>query len=765
MKSEVMTVDKPTVAGKLLTTKLIMVAGYSFFICRCSILQAISPFGVSFAAALPIQYGWIAFLGGFLGYGVQGLGVENAIYLIALSFCLVFKLVFRRHKAFAQPMAMAIIVTILVFTAELIGGYLQDSSGVGYLIRLCESIFAGGVTYFTAVMSGALFRAEKMTSWTRAELGSLTILLMLLVIALMDSNLGVFSFGIIAAGLLIQIVLHRMGATLGITTAILCAIAINLYQVDYLPLAAMLVVSTLITGIFARFGRLLQVAMFLLCAIFSLFVLGTSATLLYQLLNLLVSCGLFLVLRTDQLQWVPALGQQKTGDGLQDNVQARLKFAAYTVSDLQSTLQQLANLQEKSNTDIIDVYQQTVTATCLHCSGNKRCWQQHHAQTAEVFLHLTEQLKQGVAITADALAEFKLFHCHQEERLCERLSAYYADFTAQEQVRQQAEKLRQMAMVHLTGMAETFFEVSDEIATLTPTNPKTCDTIRRIFTELADTPTGVFCTMGQADRVEITLYTTAAVQYDADQLCARFSHALNRSFAKPVRTQAGNQVRLSFFESANFDLQTGICQLAGKHNCNPSDVCGDTCSTFYDNKGNAYFLLSDGMGSGKAAAVDSAMTCSVILKLIRAGFSLDTVVQFINSMLQVHRCDETLATVDLAKLDLYTAHTLFYKAGSAPSFVYTNGVVMQITSDSLPVGILQQVTAQKRTVSLHAGDILVMLSDGVLGLSKDTLRHEIAQSTHLSAQQIANHLCRLAQQANPQHDDLTVLVTKIEEIV
>ena len=48
-------------------------------------------------------------------------------------------------------------------------------------------------------------------------------------------------------------------------------------------------------------------------------------------------------------------------------------------------------------------------------------------------------------------------------------------------------------------------------------------------------------------------------------------------------------------------------------------MCGDSIVCFNDDKGNFVSLISDGMGTGGRAAVDSMMTVNLMEKLVKSG--------------------------------------------------------------------------------------------------------------------------------------------------
>ena len=136
-------------------------------------------------------------------------------------------------------------------------------------------------------------------------------------------------------------------------------------------------------------------------------------------------------------------------------------------------------------------------------------------------------------------------------------------------------------------------------------------------------------------------------------------------------------------------------------------------------------ILSDGMGCGSAASLDSSMTVSLLFRLITANVSYDSALKIVNSALLVKSGEETLATIDIAAVDLYNGQVHFYKAGAAPTFIRRNQRTGYVDSTSLPVGILTSVEFEKSTLKLSAGDLIVMVSDGATAAGVDWIRHTI----------------------------------------
>ena len=127
--------------------------------------------------------------------------------------------------------------------------------------------------------------------------------------------------------------------------------------------------------------------------------------------------------------------------------------------------------------------------------------------------------------------------------------------------------------------------------------------------------------------------------------------------------------------------------------------------------------------------------------------------------------DESLATVDVAVIDLYTGRTDLLKAGAAPTLVRRSGRTGKAQSSSLPVGILRDIGFDKATIRLKKDDILLMMSDGATGDNTDWINTELNAWGDGSAQELSQHisLCAKQRRTDNHEDDITVIAVKIHK--
>lgn len=138
---------------------------------------------------------------------------------------------------------------------------------------------------------------------------------------------------------------------------------------------------------------------------------------------------------------------------------------------------------------------------------------------------------------------------------------------------------------------------------------------------------------------------------------------------------------------------------------------GDVITSF-DADGRYYMLISDGMGSGREAALTSSVAAMFLERMLTAGASMETSLKMLNKLIRAGE-RECSATIDLAEIDLVTGEAKFVKSGAAPSFVIRDGSIYRLQSKTVPIGIIRALDAEMIQFDVEEGDVIVMLSDGV----------------------------------------------------
>lgn len=247
-------------------------------------------------------------------------------------------------------------------------------------------------------------------------------------------------------------------------------------------------------------------------------------------------------------------------------------------------------------------------------------------------------------------------------------------------------------------------------------------------------------------------------------ICEAVSEVLGRKMKlepnqASIVSQAPRMVRL--LEEPAFFMLHGVAQSKKEG----SDCSGDSFSFIELDHGQAMFFLCDGMGSGEMAREESTRVTELTEQLCRAGFSSQTVVRLLNNALLVQG-KERPVTIDMGVIDLYSGLCDFTKSGAAVTFICREDAVEELTGDSLPVGILRESAPIERLIKLRSGDMVVMMTDGVLeaipGMEKEEqMKAFCMENKSARPRDFAARILRYAQSFGQEKDDMTVLIAGV----
>ncbi len=218
-------------------------------------------------------------------------------------------------------------------------------------------------------------------------------------------------------------------------------------------------------------------------------------------------------------------------------------------------------------------------------------------------------------------------------------------------------------------------------------------------------------------------------------------------------------------ETEPYTLEFGIARTK-KYN---STISGDSNTIIKLKDGKILVAISDGMGSGDVAARNSKKVVLNLEKLLNTGFEEDRAVKLINSYMLVGKEPDNFATIDAMVFDPLLGLTEFIKIGACPTFICNKkGQVITVDSNSLPVGMIGDMEIETRTKLLKRGDIIVMVTDGVLDANYDKKEQAIidllkaVKST--SAQRLADIMLQESVDSNfgMPKDDMTIIIARVQ---
>jgi stage II sporulation protein E len=171
------------------------------------------------------------------------------------------------------------------------------------------------------------------------------------------------------------------------------------------------------------------------------------------------------------------------------------------------------------------------------------------------------------------------------------------------------------------------------------------------------------------------------------------------------------------------------------------------------------------MGSGRDAALSSKLSGVITEKLLHAGCGAEDALRLLNHIIKQKRA-ECFSTFDMIRVDLLDGQAEFYKCGAAPSLVLRDGKVYRLASHTPPVGVMNELSAEKIKLTLKDGDVALLMSDGVADASEnsDWLTALLSDLDNTSPENVAETVIAEAERRSGRKDDMSVLAVRIREI-
>ena len=444
----------------------------------------------------------------------------------------------------------------------------------------------------------------------------------------------------------------------------------------------------------------------------------------------------------------------------------KLSAVADTLSDIADTVNAVCQRQMPPKGESFDfVVEQVARTTCQSCTRRSRCWVRGYATAMDGLQHLKPVLESKGRVEVQDLPG-QLSVCIHPADLCTAANHGYRLWRSRRQTRARASMLRTALTEQYSALAGALAQLAAKLGQAGLPDPRREAKLAQLFAELGLDALECSVTADLAGRLtaSVTICRTHFTQEEISGLVEEVSRLCRRDMDLPEITHCRTVTMLTFGEKPLFTAEFG----AAGHAAAGQSVSGDALDQFCDTSGRAQMLLCDGMGTGRAAAVDGQMAAKLTAQLLRAGFAAESAARLVNVALGLKGAEqEAGATLDLLTVDLYTGRAGLFKAGAAPSFLVRGGVPRMLDGASLPMGMLDSLVGRSTTFALDAGDWVVLVSDGALADGADWLMQQLqlcARLGHTPKQAAETVADAAARRAGDKRDDITVAVLAVDKV-
>ena len=725
------------------------------------------PLGAAFMAAVPQNVAAAAAVGGVTSCltdggvltSMEGLGhVASLLAVCGIRWAL--GELRRVNRAKFYPFFAALAGVLM--TNTVINGATGSVISFTTLYFLIEGAMAGLAAMF---FSGACRAAERFGSGERlSRISSVSLIITLgaAVIPLCRLRFAGISPGIIllhAAVLLIASARREIGgAAAGITAGCVASLArYSMVQGAVIPVAALL------AGYAAFYGRIFAASAYIACCFMGGMTMGRFD---YALVIEAAAGGIIACLIPPKFaeRALAAAGfserTEQPGQRNDRDLSDRLKDASDAISGICRVLGQVSDGLEKRSLPYDDsIYSRAFGEVCGKCSLCGICFGKGAPDSGDRMKQLAGKLKKGRSVSGGEISEALGKKCIREDELAGEINRGYGYYLASRNAHSRISSIRSVVNGQLEGVGMMLGTLSDNLND-EKEDEYSSEMVAERLTACGLDIISCFCSLQSCGRRKITL--TARCRDDkseAEEIASCAGECFGYGFNVESAENAGDMLHITLAQRKKYSL---VC-VGAQHCCCGEKLCGDSYEFFEDSQGMGYMMLSDGMGSGGRAAVEGALTCELFRQLLGGGFDFDSAVKIVNSALMIKSEDETLSTADCFSVNLYNGRAVISKAGSAQSYHVREGFVTRIDLPSLPLGILCDTDTAKYTFTAEAGDMIVMISDGVPTDDSQWFENMLRSYDGQPAGEFAEMLVENAVSHRPEgdDDDITVTIGKI----
>lgn len=639
------------------------------------------------------------------------------------------------------------------------------------ILALLEGVLVVAVTNLFYLAIDFIRNARKGQLLSNQEMISLALLGGCLVYGMPAIKLYEFSIIETIVYLLVIVMGYKYGAGAGSVTGTVCSVVLCLQGYD-IQLLGVLCILGIVSGMFRELGRFATLVVFVVVNVFlCYFFLPTFLEV--GPVRALVSAMILFVGVPRQFMGKADLFSVETRNSFEDmQVQNMTKERLRDFSDsFQKLARTFYSLAEKravlEKNDVDAIFEHVSDNVCKNCKNCSQCWEKNFYNTQQTATSILDAAKGQGYVRAEDLPENFSKRCIHFQRFLNETNRELAFAMLNMNWNNRLLESRLAIAGQLGEVALVIDQFSDSLEQTREVSVEDEEMIRITLmdNQLDVKKITMFEREHQRKQIYITLRTRKRACITAREVAAMLSKAVGRKMKPSIDSKniiTRDYERICFVEDTCFQTITGKAKMSKPE----ESVSGDTCSIMNLEHGETVMILSDGMGVGESANEESEVVIGLLEQFLEAGFSEQSAIKLINSILVLNSDFETVTTLDISSINLYTGMCNFIKIGASTTFVKRNGWIETIQSTNMPAGMFTEIDIDDSAKKLYDGDYVIMVSDGVLdcleGIEKEEeLKDILLDMDVTNPQEMADTLLeRVRERSNGKvRDDMTVLVT------
>ncbi|WP_370875895.1 stage II sporulation protein E [Caldalkalibacillus uzonensis] len=756
----------------------IFVAG--FLLGRALIIGELAPFVIPFIAVvyhLRRDKLLLASLSTLLGALSHELASPFKVLMAILFFVGLQKVLERWHKGALSYTPIAVFIAVLLVNLGF--AYVQEWTGYVVLMAAVEALLSLVLTLIFVQSIPLITHRKRKTPLRNEELVCLVILLASLMTGTVGWVVMDLSLEHVLSRYAILVFALAAGGAIGATVGVVTGIILSLANVEAMLEMSLLAFSGLLGGLLKE-GKKIGVALGLLIGTLLMGLYIGETGLWATFYESVVAIMLFFLTPKSVFatisKYIPGTPEHAS---MQQDYMKRLRdVTAKKVEQFSDLFQQLAKSfsaqpmeQDEEKLRHVDLLLSQVTEnTCQVCFKKEQCWKTKFQDTYQLMGKLVDQIEDH-GEPSPSLGKEWSHHCVKAHKVTELVEAEVEKYKTYLKYKKLCQESRRLVADQLSGVSTVMSNFAREIKREGEGHHVQEQVVLDALEEVGLSIRYVDIISLDEGNVDIELSLPLA--YGREECEKIVVPLLSGLVGEPIMVdkeesvfEAGGYCKVRLISAKRFKLSTGVASAAKGGGL----LSGDSFNTMAIGPGKYALAIADGMGNGERAHEESKETLTLLQHILQSGIEETVAIKSINSILSLRSPEEVFSTLDLAVVDLHTAHTKFIKIGSTPSFIKRGNQCFTIAAHNLPIGILQEIDVDVVSEQLKAGDLLVMVTDGIYDAPRHIenkerwMRRLIAEIETTDPQEVADLLLEKVIRFSQGQilDDMTVVVAKVE---
>lgn len=747
--------------SKAIISQLMYIAA-GFMLSGGAVFGSYAPFGASLVAAVPFRNLISTLIGVMAGYLV--LMPNGSFRYIATALAIgAVRWTLSDLKRINQNIWYPVIISGIPMLATgvilaAVGNYQFNLIVMAVIEALLSSV--GAYFYFRSIK--IINSTRGIYSLNQQEIACLVMSGCMLLLAFTAFEFGGVSLGRICAVIIIMICARYGAVSGGCISGVSTGVVFSMANSSLGFLAGGYAFGGIMAGLFSYTGKLVTALVFLACNVVMSFQSQNMQLIIASLYESIIAGTIFMLLPKELGNFVsqaftPPVDKTRS-EGLRKNIIMRLQYASKALRGVSTSVDNVADkMKELYSYNVGNVFAKSIETVCSGCGLRSYCWEKDKSVSQSDFDNLTPLIIKNGRITIEDFTDCYSKKCCKSPELISVINKNYSSYMSYLAAERRVGEIRSVVASQFSGLGEILSEMAEEFENYTQFDVTASERVSTVLKMQGFTPLEVSCRTDRINRmmVEVEIQDTEKGMIKKAQLLKEISKACGRYMDSPCISMVPGRCRIQMSERPLYDVQIGTAQ----HISGRGRLCGDCFNYFTDGLGRMIALISDGMGTGGRAAVDGSMAEGIMTRLIKAGLGFDCALQVVNSALMVKSGDESLATLDIISIDLFTGIADLMKAGAPATYIRKGDVVERVDFTSLPVGILPDVKLMHKSVHLSDYDWILMVSDGAVSTGDSQIMNIMKRWEGGSAQELAQAIVNKAKDNKDggYDDDITAI--------